>query len=228
MPGPPCRACPGAVSERQFSGFARWVNLRPFPTPSDPNWRQSGSFPLWLWVNQLPFPAPSARNWRQSGNFPLCPVGESAPFSYPIQPGTGIRAAVFRSARCVNLRHSPPHQHGTGIKAAVFRSARCVNWRSSPRPRQLGTGGRAAVFRSVQCVNQRPVPASSAPELASRAVVSSPAAWAVTRTACHTLSGTLSCEILPFFPALSLSCVKNARCILSKNSPVRPVLLHQL
>lgn len=33
---------------------------------------------------------------HQSGSFPLCPVCELAPFSCPICPGSGVRAAVFR------------------------------------------------------------------------------------------------------------------------------------
>ena len=137
----------------------------------------------------------------QGGGFPPCPVCESAPFSCPISPEPAAK------------RQFPALSMG---KLAPFPTPSAPNWRQSgsfppcpvgesapfPHPRQLGTGVRAAVCP--------------------------PGAWSVTGTARYPLSGALRCEILPFFPALSLSCVKNARCILSKNSPVRPVLLHQL
>ena len=147
----PCRACPEAMSGRQFSGFARWVNQRPCPAPS----------------------APEAASKRQ---FSALSMGKLAPCPRLISPELAAKrsfSALHNASVCPLLHSVSP---GTGVRAAI----------------------------------------------------SPPAAWAVTRTARYTLSGTLSCEILPFFPALSLSCVKNARCILSKNSPVCPVLLHQL
>lgn len=48
--------------------------------------------------------------------------------------------------------------------------------------------GKSALFTHTVC-----------PGTGVRAAVSPPAAWAVTGTARHTLSGALSCEILPFF-----------------------------
>ena len=162
----------------------------------------------------------------QGCSSPLCPVGESAPFSCPISPELASKRqfpalsmgklAPFPTPSAPNWRQSGSFPLCLVCESAPFPASSAPNWHQSssfplcpvcelapcPRSRQLGTGVRAAV-----CL---------------------PGAWAVTRTACHTLSGALSCEILPFFPALSLSCVKNARCILSKNSPVRPVLLHQL
>lgn len=178
--------------------------LAPFSTPSTRHWHQGGSFPGFArWVNQRPFPHHLPRSRRQSGSFPLSPVGESEPLPCTVCPGSGVRAAVFR---LYPVGESTPLPRticpGTGVRAAVPRLCPVGELAPFSHPRQLGTGVRAAV--------------------------SPPCAWAVTGTACHPLSGALRCEILPLFPALSLSCVKNARCILSKNSPVRPVLLHQL
>ena len=78
----PCRACPEAMSGRQFSGFARWVNQRPCPAPS----------------------APEAASKRQ---FSALSMGKLAPFPHTVCPGSGGKAAVLRSAQWVNQRPVP-------------------------------------------------------------------------------------------------------------------------
>lgn len=122
-----CPISPEPAAKRQFPALSMG-KLAPFPTPSAPNWRQSGSFPLCPWVNLGPCSAPSAPNRRQSGNFPLCPVGESAPFPPPSSARNWHQGGSFPPCP---VGESAPFPHtvcpGTGVRTAVFLSARCVN-----------------------------------------------------------------------------------------------------